>query len=427
MHAGKVLACDAPHKLIESRGSASLEEAFIGYMEDAIGGAAEEKATASAPPAAQPATATAPPKPPGAGLSLERLLAYTQNETMQILRDPVRLAFAFVGSALLMLVFGFGITTDVEHIRYAALDLDQTPESRAYLEQFAGSSRYFVDTPPARSAAEAQERLQSNEIAMIPEMPPSFGRDLRKGSGPEVSALVDGANPFRGETIAQYAQGVQARMRNDPASGLDIAAQKYTADIQERYTYIRRAELNAAAQSARIGVAKADLYPRFSLVGEIGFETSSHGGLQSGNATFGYFFNGDSLFYSYGPLENNVRVQDARFQQLLVNYQNPVLIAAREVEDGLIGFLKAQEAAAFEQNSVDAARRSVQISLAQYREGAVDYERVLDSQRSLLERENSLAEIRSSIATNLIALYKALGGGWELRQGQPIVAPRRTR
>jgi len=142
---------------------------------------------------------------------------------------------------------------------------------------------------------------------------------------------------------------------------------------------------------------------------------------------------GDSVFYSYGPavqwpifnygrIENSVRVQDARFQQLLVNYQNTVLKAAQEVEDTLTGFLKAQEATGFRQNSVSAAQRSVEIALTQYLEGAVDYQRVLDTQRALLQAQNNLAQQRSSIATNLIALYKALGGGWELRQGQPRVA-----
>ena len=154
------------------------------------------------------------------------MLAYAHNETMQIIRDPVRLAFAFVGSALLMLVFGFGITMDVEHIRYATFDLDQSPESRAYLEQFAGASRYFTGTPPVRSPEEALERLQSDDISLVLEIPPNFGRDLRRGAGPEVSAQVDGANTFRGETIAQYVRGVHETMLQDPASGLDTRAQK---------------------------------------------------------------------------------------------------------------------------------------------------------------------------------------------------------
>ena len=127
------------------------------------------------------------------------------------------------------------------------------------------------------------------------------------------------------------------------------------AELLRRRPDIRSAELYAAAQSARIGVAKADLYPSFSLLGEIGFQTSSQGGARPTMRTFSNLFDGDSLFYSVGPgfrwpifnygrIENNVRVQDARFQQLLVNYQDTVLRAAQEVEDALIGFLKNQEA-----------------------------------------------------------------------------------
>src|SRR5262249_13716592 len=157
------------------------------------------------------------------------------NETIQILRDPVRLAFAFVGSALLMLVFGFGITTDVEHIRYASFDLDQTPESRSYLEQFAGSPRYFAATPPMRSAEEGLRRLQSDDISLVLEMPPNFGRDLRRNSGPDVLAQVDGANTFRAETISQYVQGVQGTMLNDPSSGMPTGPPKNTANIEDRY------------------------------------------------------------------------------------------------------------------------------------------------------------------------------------------------
>jgi outer membrane protein TolC len=204
-------------------------------------------------------------------------------------------------------------------------------------------------------------------------------------------------------------------------------------ELLRRRPDIRSAELFAAAQCARIGIAKADLYPSFSLVGEIGLQSSSQGGMQSNGAHFDNLMDEDSVFYSFGPavrwpifnygrIENSVRVQDARFQQLLVNYQNTVLKAAQEVEDTLTGFLKSQEATVFEQNSVIAAQRSVEIALVQYREGAVDYQRVLDTQRALLQEQDKLTQNRSSIATNLIALYKALGGGWELRQGQPRVA-----
>jgi ribosome-dependent ATPase len=171
-------------------------------------------------------------------LRLGRLRAYARNETMQILRDPVRLMFAFLGSALLMLVFGFGITTDVEHIRFATLDLDRSPESRGYLEQFAGAKRYFTSTAPAASAEDALKRLQSDKVSVVVEVPPNFGRDLRRGSGPEVLAQVDGAMTFRGDTVEQYVQGVHGTTLSDPATGLPSAqAQKHTASIQERFLY----------------------------------------------------------------------------------------------------------------------------------------------------------------------------------------------
>jgi ribosome-dependent ATPase len=269
MNAGKVLACDAPTKLIEDRGAPGLEDAFIGYMEDAIKADAEAKQKAKGettvaagaatpapaadeqgapgPAAALAATvAVAPAVAPAASghgersrlsLSLGRLLAYSKNETMQILRDPVRLAFAFAGSALLMLVFGFGITTDVERIRYTAVDRDQTAESRAYLEQFASSPIYFSRTPPLQSDDEALKRLQSDDVSFVLEVPPQFGRDLRRGSGPDVMAQVDGAMPFRGETVTQYVQGVHNTLLKDPGEGLYAGPQKGTAAVQERYMY----------------------------------------------------------------------------------------------------------------------------------------------------------------------------------------------
>ncbi len=234
MHAGRVLACDAPHKLIEQRGAASLEDAFIGYMEDAIGAPTSNTPKVAAPP------------PPEAGekkprfaipLPIRRMLAYSRNETIQIQRDPVRLAFAFIGSALLMLVFGFGITTDVEHIRYATFDHDESPESRAYLEQFKGARDYFTSTPQIPSDDKGLKRLESDDVSLIVEIPPNFGRDLRRGSSPEVLAQVDGAMPFRAETVAQYVRGVYHTLEKDRGNALGLEPRKYTARIQERYMY----------------------------------------------------------------------------------------------------------------------------------------------------------------------------------------------
>lgn len=197
------------------------------------------------------------------------------------------------------------------------------------------------------------------------------------------------------------------------------------AEMLRRRPDIRSAELSAAAQCSRIGIAKSELYPQLALFGTVGLEASS-------GANVSYKL-GSSVFYSAGPrirwpifnygrITNSVRVEDARFEQLLVGYRDVVLRAAQEVEDALVGFLNSQSAMVYQQNSVNSAERSVELAIVQYREGAVDYERVLDAQRSLLLQQNSLAQTRSAVATNLIALYKALGGGWESRQGEPVVA-----
>jgi ribosome-dependent ATPase len=220
----------------------AIAEATKGKAKDqapvaASAAAAGPAATAAPAAVATPAAAKPPAKRSDLSLKIGRMLAYSRNETMQILRDPVRLAFAFIGSALLMLVFGFGITTDVEHIRYATLDRDRSPESRAYLEQFAASRTYFTPTRPVYSDEDALQRMKSDDISLLVEIPPSFGRDFRRGTAPDVLAQVDGAMTFRGETVAQYVQAVHSTLLKDPASGLYTEPSRYTASVQERYMY----------------------------------------------------------------------------------------------------------------------------------------------------------------------------------------------
>ncbi len=204
------------------------------------------------------------------------------------------------------------------------------------------------------------------------------------------------------------------------------------ADLLRRRPDIRQAELNAAAQSARIGVAKADLFPRVSLAGFVGFQTTGSTDVRSNNAKLSDLFTGDSFvgsfgpsislpFFNYGRITNNVRVQDARFQQLVADYQNTVLSAYQEVEDGLVGFLKAQEVAEFLARSAKASARAVELSVIQYREGVSTYIRVLTAQQDLLERQDRLAQAQSLIAQNLIATYRALGGGWQSRDANEVV------
>ena len=217
MHAGVVLACDTPKALMAARGTDDLEEAFIGYIADASGEASKGDQTAAEPVQAE---TLAPSTPQGghpvaqSSFKLGRLLAYSRRETLEILRDPVRLAFAFVGSLVLMLAFGFGITTDVENIRFAALDLDQTPESRAYLAEFEGFA--VVPAASGRSAASGKRNSGCGRTTSRwrSRCRPEFGRDFKRDASPEVSAVVDGANPFRAETIKQYVTSVNQLLRH---------------------------------------------------------------------------------------------------------------------------------------------------------------------------------------------------------------------
>jgi NodT family efflux transporter outer membrane factor (OMF) lipoprotein len=221
-----------------------------------------------------------------------------------------------------------------------------------------------------------------------------------------------------------------------PTAPMEVAV-GIPAELLRRRPDVRRAELQAAAQSARIGVAKSDLYPRFALVGSIGLATSDSGGFQSNNASFSDLFDSDSITYligagfqwpilNYGRIKNSVRVQDARFQTLVVNYKNTVLQAAQEAEDAIVAFLRTQEEAKYLSDSVVASKRAVDLSMVQYREGLVSYQRVLDTQRFLTLGQDNLTATVGNVAVSVIAIYKALGGGWQVRLGKDFV-PEETR
>jgi len=246
----------------------------------------------------------------------------------------------------------------------------------------------------------SQVRQAKNALSILMGMPPNDLREILHGEGkiPEPPAEVNVGVP---------------------------------ADLLRRRPDIRSAELQAATQSALIGVAKSDLYPRFGLVGSISLLDGDTG--SNGNSDL---FKSDSVGYSYGPsaswqilnygrLKNQVRVQDARLEALLVNYQNSVLRAAQEVEDGISAFVGAREQSGYLKDSVKAAQRSVDLALVQYREGAVDYQRVLDTQQTLLLVQDTYTSVRGDVVRGLIATYRALGGGWEMRAGQSFVSPDR--
>jgi len=241
MHAGTVLACDTPAQLMASRGTDDLEAAFIGYIADAAGQAPESKGQ-DGDDAAALATPTAPAAPAHdhdarPGFRLGRMLAYSRREAQEIERDPVRLLFAFVGSALMMLAFGFGITTDVENIRFADLDLDRSPESRAYLSAFEGS-RYFVPHPPGQTPDEMELRLKSHEIEVALEVASDFGRNLQQGNPGEVTAWVDGAPTNRAESLSQYVVGVHDNfLREHGRSSPRVLPGKAAFDVETRFVY----------------------------------------------------------------------------------------------------------------------------------------------------------------------------------------------
>ncbi|HTB35831.1 MAG TPA: ribosome-associated ATPase/putative transporter RbbA [Reyranella sp.] len=223
MHRGRVLAVGAPKELVKQRGSASLEDAFISYLEEAGG---TDKAKQAAPPQAappQPAAPQAVPSQPAPSRASpvasrrfdpRRMWAYARRETMELLRDPIRLSFAFLGPVVMMLAFGYGITFDVENLKYAAFDQDRTPESRQLLESFSGS-HYFTEQPPVASADELEERMRSGELAVVVEIPAGFGRDVAGLHPPEVAFWIDGAMPFRGETAKGYVTGLMLRYAQD--------------------------------------------------------------------------------------------------------------------------------------------------------------------------------------------------------------------
>jgi ribosome-dependent ATPase len=200
MHAGKVLAVGAPQELVKERGSSSLEDCFVGYLAEAAGIDRSKKVEA---PQAEAAAIEAQPLAAPKKFNIGRLWAYARRETVELLRDPIRLAFALLGPIILMFAFGYGISFDIENLATASFDQDDTPESRDLLQGFDGS-RYFALQSPITSAQEMERRLRSGNTQIVVEVPPGFGRDLLNNRTPEVDATVDGAMTFRGETAKNY-------------------------------------------------------------------------------------------------------------------------------------------------------------------------------------------------------------------------------
>jgi ribosome-dependent ATPase len=226
MHRGRTLAVGTPGEIVAAEGVPSIEEAFIRQ----IARADPETAAAQAP-----ASAGARPRG-GVALPgfLQRPLAFARRELIELIRDPVRLAFAFLGPVFLMVTFGFGISFDVDRLIYAVLDRDHSLESRTLIENFQGS-RYFLQHSALTTAAEIDRRLRSGELKMALEIPPDFGRDLLAGRKPEIGVYLDGSMPFRAETIRGYVDGialdyVDARLASSSTAVLPVS-------IEPRFRY----------------------------------------------------------------------------------------------------------------------------------------------------------------------------------------------
>jgi ribosome-dependent ATPase len=251
MHQGHVLVCDAPAAMIQKRGCKNMEDTFISYLEEAgAGGATKEAApastqatqaqaapasTATATPAAPPSQQAGTPSRPR-GFDLRRLLTYTWRETLELKRDPIRLATAGIGAAILMLVLGFGINLDVENLTFAVLDRDQTTVSTNYASNLAGS-RYFREQAPIRDYDELDRRMRSGDLSLAIEIPPDFASNLQRGRQAEIGAWIDGAMPQRGETVRGYALSNHALWLTDAASRMSRPLPTGLANIEKRFRY----------------------------------------------------------------------------------------------------------------------------------------------------------------------------------------------
>lgn len=230
MHAGKVLASDTPQALVAQRGAANLEEAFIAWLQDAQ---RPVEQIPPAPPVSAPAGTTAPRQ----AFSLRRLFSYSRREALELRRDPVRSTLALLGTVILMFIMGYGISMDVEDLRFAVLDRDQTLSSQGWSQNIAGS-RYFIEQPPLQSYDQLDKRMRNGELAVAIEIPPDFGRDIARGTPVKIGVWVDGAMPNRAETVRGYVQAMHLAWLQEMA-GRQATPVRDTSliSIETRYRY----------------------------------------------------------------------------------------------------------------------------------------------------------------------------------------------
>ena len=240
MHAGKVLVSDTPAAIIAKRSAGTLEEAFVGYLEEAIGkkGTVPTPSGAAAPgPAKRLPAEAAKQGREERSFDFRRMSAYTRREALELQRDPIRATLAILGSVILMFVIGYGINLDVEKLSFAILDRDDTTISRDYTLQIAGS-RYFAEKAPITDYADLDRRMRNGELSLAIEIPPGFGRDVAHGRNVEIGAWIDAAMPTRAETVRGYVRGMHESWLKQKARelyGESAAAGDFQIELRYRY------------------------------------------------------------------------------------------------------------------------------------------------------------------------------------------------
>jgi ribosome-dependent ATPase len=240
MHEGKVLVSGCPADLKAERGAETLEQVFIDLLKEA--GTRDDQTNQGdgkrfIPPSFAATSSFDCPSVPHRRYSLSRVLSYARREALELYRDPIRATLALLGSFILMIIMGYGISMDVENLAFAVLDRDQSTASREYTLNLTGS-RYFIERPPLTNYQELDQRMQSGELSLAIEMPPDFGRDLARGRQPAIGAWVDGANPQRAETIQGYVNGMHSLWLSDQATHHRASMPDTTLiHIETRYRY----------------------------------------------------------------------------------------------------------------------------------------------------------------------------------------------
>ena len=234
MHEGRVLVSDTPEAIREGAGAATLDDAFIHHLELAQNESGKPAATHRVDLGAEVSSA---PKRRRGRFSLARLLSFSWRESLELRRDPIRLTLASLGSVILMIVLGYGISMDVENLKFAVLDFDQTIASQSYVNDLAGS-RYFDEQSPLIDHADIDRRMRAGDISLALEIPPGFAADVERGRPVEIGAWFDGAMPMRADTVRGYVQGRHVHWLTDQLRqiyGDDAGAGSYSLEMRYRY------------------------------------------------------------------------------------------------------------------------------------------------------------------------------------------------